>query len=280
MNKKFTHRFVSPVEKCEKVTLSVEEMAAIQSEGCLEINRPIVKSHKKRLMRDIRTNRWVERSGNVIKFDIDGYVIDGRHRFLAHLEAKVPFTTYVIMGLDPKAILVTDVGKSRKAPDNTVLEKHIEDGTVPQSPEFQQARLIASVTKEMLRRMPNSPVSGYPTSQEIRDAEIRFAKEIAVAVSPVDNPDAVRPGYLAAVAVYASKDPKKAAEFREAVGSDGLDFPKNSPIRKLQRFLSESSDGGSQMLFDYRRTVYAIHAFHMKTPFSNLCEWKKRDWDF
>lgn len=268
------HQFVSQIETCVKVTLTVEEMTTINESGALDINRPVVKSHIKKLRKDIGNGKWVVNSGNVIKFDHNGYLIDGRHRFLAHLQEGVSFTTYVITGLDPQAILVTDVGKARKTPDNTVLKVHIENGTVPQKAEFDMARKRASVAKEIYRHN----TGGYPTPQEIRDTEVSFANEITIAITPVDNTNMERPGVLAAIADYARRNPKKAVEFREAVGGDGLDLPNGGPVTRLQKYLSISSIGGSQMKEDYFRTVCAIHAFHQNTPFKNLVE--KKEWDF
>lgn len=268
------HRFVSQTEKCEKTTLTIQEMEAIKESGSLEINRPIVKSHVKKLSKDLKNGRWVAASGNVIKFDRNGRLIDGRHRFLSHLMVGVPFTTYAIVGLDPQAILVTDVGKGRKTPDNTVLKIHIEHGTVPSKIEFDAARKRASVAKEVFRHTKG----GYPTPQEIRDTETLYATAIAIATVPVDNEDAARPGYMAAIAEYATKDPSKAIAFRDAVGGDGLDFGIDTPIRKLQKYLSQASIGGSQMQEDYFRTVCAIHAYHLDLPFKNLVA--KKNWDF
>lgn len=66
--------------------------------------------------RDMRAGRWLL-TGEPIKFDTDGFLMDGQNRLLAVIEADVPVEFSVMEGLDPAAMLVMDSGASRSFAD-------------------------------------------------------------------------------------------------------------------------------------------------------------------
>lgn len=66
--------------------------------------------------RDIREGRWLL-SGDSIKFDTTGRLIDGQHRLRAIAEAGAPIVSYVVRGLSPDTRDVVDTGLTRTGPD-------------------------------------------------------------------------------------------------------------------------------------------------------------------
>lgn len=79
-------------------------------------NRKMSGSHVAKLARDMAKGRW-RYSGEAIKFDADGNLIDGQHRLAACVKADAPFETLVIYNLAGDAQVVLDSGKTRSTAD-------------------------------------------------------------------------------------------------------------------------------------------------------------------
>lgn len=79
-------------------------------------NRP--KKNQKIAMysRDIQAGNWFL-TGEAIKFDWNGRVIDGQNRLLAIIDAGIPTDLLVVNGLDPEVQAVLDSGAPRSARD-------------------------------------------------------------------------------------------------------------------------------------------------------------------
>lgn len=65
---------------------------------------------------EILRGDWVV-TGEGVKFDWDGRLIDGQHRLMAVVEADAPVQMFVFHGLAPDAQLVLDTGTKRTAAD-------------------------------------------------------------------------------------------------------------------------------------------------------------------
>lgn len=65
---------------------------------------------------DMVHNRW-QLTGEAIKFDKVGNLVDGQHRLLACIKANVSFTTYVIRDIDENAVIAMDWGRKRSLAD-------------------------------------------------------------------------------------------------------------------------------------------------------------------
>ena len=68
---------------------------------------------------DMENGRWVEGTGDAIRFNKQGQMIDGQHRCLAVIESGCTILVTVIEGLDNEVYMVLDRGKKRTAA-NTV----------------------------------------------------------------------------------------------------------------------------------------------------------------
>ena len=69
-----------------------------------------------RFIRDMKRKEWLI-TGDPIKFDKSGTLIDGQHRLSACVMAETPFDSYVAYGLDENARTVVDTGKARSGSD-------------------------------------------------------------------------------------------------------------------------------------------------------------------
>ncbi len=66
--------------------------------------------------RDMSAHRW-QITGEAIKLDADGNLLDGQHRLRAVIKSGETVTMLVIEGLPPEAQRVMDSGKPRTAGD-------------------------------------------------------------------------------------------------------------------------------------------------------------------
>lgn len=101
------------------VSMGMETITPEKAEEMLShntANRPINKSLVQQYARDMSSDNW-DVTGESIKFDIGGNLIDGQHRLSAVRVAKQPITTMVIRGLETSAKFVIDTGKSRTTRD-------------------------------------------------------------------------------------------------------------------------------------------------------------------
>lgn len=79
-------------------------------------NRPVKAGAVARYASDMKVGAWPV-TGDSIKLDNAGRVIDGQHRLLACIDAGVPFTTAITYGLDTEVAQVVDQGTARSACD-------------------------------------------------------------------------------------------------------------------------------------------------------------------
>ena len=70
--------------------------------------------------RDMKTKRW-KLTGDAIRFDAVGNLIDGQHRLMACIAANNPFESLVVYGLDPTTQEHIDTGKVRRLTDMLTL---------------------------------------------------------------------------------------------------------------------------------------------------------------
>ena len=71
-------------------------------------NRPPAYTQVSRISQDIQNNQYKKFTGNPIKFDVNGNLIDGSHRLWAHFENNKDYEGLIIYGLEPEIIGYTD----------------------------------------------------------------------------------------------------------------------------------------------------------------------------
>jgi hypothetical protein len=86
-------------------------------------NRPIVNSAFERMARDIKEGNW-KLTGDTIKYDPEGNLIDGQHRLWACIEAGVPFTSMVAYNVEADCFDVIDSGMKRSLAHKLLLGGH------------------------------------------------------------------------------------------------------------------------------------------------------------
>ena len=61
---------------------------------------------------DMKSGNWKE-NGETVKFDINGNLIDGQHRFWAIVKSGVPILCIIVYDLDPSVADTIDIGRKR-----------------------------------------------------------------------------------------------------------------------------------------------------------------------
>ena len=85
----------------------------------MQRNRDVTQAWVHSIARKMRTGRWVD-TGETIKFDWNGAMIDGQHRSWGYLESGLPEMEFLVMhGLDPDAQDFMDTNRVR-TPANTL----------------------------------------------------------------------------------------------------------------------------------------------------------------
>jgi hypothetical protein len=83
-------------------------------------NRPIRDDDVNTYARDMIAGTWPV-NGETIKIARNDDILDGQHRLLACMRAKVPFRTYIVTGLPPETQDTIDCGITRTAADQLGL---------------------------------------------------------------------------------------------------------------------------------------------------------------
>lgn len=81
-----------------------------------EGNRKVREQLVNRLARDMRAGRW-QVTGEGIKFDRDGRLVDGQHRLWAVVQSEATIDILVVHNLDRDTRLVMDTGGKRRGAD-------------------------------------------------------------------------------------------------------------------------------------------------------------------
>jgi len=110
--------------------IEITEVTPTLAAQWLSTNHSNNRKKSKRLIaqyaRDMIAGKW-DVTGEAIKFDTTGRLIDGQHRLSAVVEAHKNVRMAVITGLEPKVIHVLDTGKSRTGADALTITGQIEN---------------------------------------------------------------------------------------------------------------------------------------------------------
>lgn len=115
-------------------------------------NRNVRDAKVKMLAADMRDGNWLL-TGEAIKFDWTGRLIDGQHRLLAIISANASIRILVARGLVPEAQHVLDTGAKRSAADALRMAgEHSNQGVVAAA-----IRLLAAHQSGILRTTASRP---------------------------------------------------------------------------------------------------------------------------
>lgn len=129
-------------------------------------NRKISRQLVQRYANDMILGKW-EATGEAIKFDQDGRLIDGQHRLSAVVASKKTVDMLVITGLESQVIQVIDTGRSRSAGDALTIAGQVAN-----------ANALAALARKVM---------GFKSGTE----ELFDSKKIRMRGQPITNRDII-----------------------------------------------------------------------------------------
>lgn len=105
-------------------TFSIENITPAVAEQYLSKNtknRNLKEHAIKKYARDMEAGRWLM-TGEAIKFDTEGFLLDGQNRLHAVIRSGSTIQSTVIRGLEPESMKVMDIVQPRSGADSLKLE--------------------------------------------------------------------------------------------------------------------------------------------------------------
>lgn len=196
-------------------TLLVTPSVAEQLLGKNTKNRNLKASHVAYLAGQMTRGEWMY-TGDPIRIDVTGRLIDGQHRLHAVIKADAQITFDVVRGLPPETQDVIDTGAKRSAADLLTLADHPNATTLAAAARV----LFAYRDGRLVHAMSSVPPSRAPSHVQLRElvdstplladgvrAAMRMAKTCRLPAGPAG----------AAWTVLAEMDAGRATEFYDAV---------------------------------------------------------------
>lgn len=156
---------VLPFDKPTSSFVSITPEMAERWLGRNFANRNILRRRVEGYARDMAAGKW-KLTGESIKFDRNGNLIDGQHRLHAILQSGLTVLMVVIRGLDSDAQAVMDSGAKRQL------------GQDLQMSGLKYANLIASTARLILRYKHGGPSWNFEPTKSDLYAEIEASPEI------------------------------------------------------------------------------------------------------
>ena len=110
--------------KQERITPSKAQQLLNDTDELGFINRSLAKSNVDRYARDMQSGKWLRDTGETIKIDTSGAVIDGQNRLHAVIKADTPIEMWVCRGMDRGAFQFLDQGKPRDLQNIMQVEEY------------------------------------------------------------------------------------------------------------------------------------------------------------
>lgn len=231
-------------------------------------NRNVRDAKVRMLAADMRDGNWLL-TGEAIKFDWRGRLIDGQHRLLAIIEAGVSVRILVARGLVPEAQLVLDTGAKRSAADALRMAGEHSNHVVIAA----AIRILASFESGQLRTTASRPaeMSNAQILDWYRGREEALAAA-AIAARRVCKVTGAMASVVVAFTYLASQvDPEAALRFLddiENMRTNGKGDPRYTLIIRLQRIRDwgERTSQAQQLYYFLR----AWNAWRAKTPLHGM----------
>lgn len=211
-------------------------------------NRPIRQSHVDALARDMANGNWML-TGEAIRFDVNGSLIDGQHRLWAVMQSGATIDSFVMRGLDPDAKFLIDTGVKRTLGDAFAIGKETHSALL--------AGIVNICWKYDVDRYVrnNNPTHADAVAWLAENEGVRQACLIAGTVRAATK---VAPSPVGAAYYLNSRADAEAAETFWQRAAEGIELKKDDPILAWRRW-------STSMLSRRDRPTSRIQfAFHMK----------------
>jgi hypothetical protein len=241
----------------------IEWIDGATAQAYLEKNHPNNRNMRRdwlqTLARDMRMGNW-KLSGDPIRFDRDGLLIDGQHRLAALVNVDGRFPFLVLRNVDPEAMAIIDTGRSRRAADALRVAGHVN------------TNLLAGAAR-LLLRIKEGPLD-YSQRRSVTHSQLlEVVKRHPNLSHSIQVPRAikgVRPTLLVAmhyIGTYLLAKAEAADAFVK-VFNTGIPAYHNDPAHKLrERWLHER--GAAQRTTDANKLLQIAHVWN------HFSEWRE-----
>lgn len=201
----------------------VTQGMAIGMLACNSRNRFLSRNLVERYKADITAGRW-EFTGDSIKFDADGTLLDGQHRLVALSEIPGAAERFlVIRGLETKSQLAMDQGKKRTPGDQLSLlgvpNATLLAASVRLILAYNEGEIYCDTSGSILRKADNSTSASIV--DYVTNTHPECVQEISHVVGFVHRVDALPSVFGAAHLLFAGADVEKARIFARLYGEGG-----------------------------------------------------------
>ena len=229
--------------------VSVETITPEAAEAYLGVNatpnRKLSIAVVQRYKRDIKAGHW-RLSGDPIRFDVQGRLIDGQHRLRACVDAKTPFQSFVIRDLPDEVINVLDSGRNRRAGDMLAFRGYSNGPQLAASAKWMLIFKTLSMSNGKETRQVGLMRPSHEEILEIVSRHPGLQESCALA----DKPNGIRPSLLSAMH-YAGKHLLNKEELADAFVQV---FVKGEPYYREN---DPAIKWREQVLRDAKRDLYA-----------------------
>jgi hypothetical protein len=212
------------------MTMDIERITPTKAKDILENlnnnNRKLRQNVVERYTRDMKSNNW-HSTGDPIRFDKSGNLLDGQHRLAAIIESKKPLTAIVIRNVDSESVHHIDTGAKRSFADALMLRGYKDvnqlAATIRWILQYEQGEILSRKSPtiaEMLNFLDNNP-------EVLRSAEFVRRKVPYFGLRTV----------LAGIHYFSNKNMPGEAEAFFITLRDGEDIKKNHPVHTLRTWL-------------------------------------------
>lgn len=200
-------------------------------------NRKLDTRRAARVAAQITAGKWIY-TGDTIRLDTSGVLLDGQHRLAGVVEAGQPIETDVMCGLPPEVFHVVDTGKPRTAADSLIM---LGETSV----------LAMSATIRLVHRYQQGPTHNEWLKQAHTLSNLDIARTMAADDATAErfrdaaamgdrmhraakvNRTAASTWWFLVSEIYGAADPRL-IEFQHRV-CDGVGLVENSPVHTLRR---------------------------------------------
>lgn len=205
-----------------------------------KLNRKLTDRHINFLAQQMRENKWLD-TGDTIKFDEGGNLLDGQHRLNAIAKSGKSFEILVVRGLNKKAFEVMDTGKSRSAGDVLSSLGNTNASTLASAVksilQYNAGKYSDALNNKTGNAVTNSKVLAFVNKHEDLGEIITYCYKIYTRYR------FIKPTTLVLLYwIFQEKSVTDTDKFFEQL-SLGLDLKEESPIRILrERLIKESQN--------------------------------------
>lgn len=224
VNDKLTHELVD-------VTPEVAEKWLGQNHG----NRNLRSRKVAAYARDMRNGHWMT-SGDSIKFDWNGRLIDGQHRLEAVIESGITIRVLVVKGLEPRVQDVLDTNAKRSNADalrfNGVDRNVTDIAALAKIANARELGLLTLATSTQVPEMTNNEVIAWNEAHPEAASAVALARRVYKDIG--GSPSAI--GY--AIWRLEQIDPLDAVEFFTSIAESrtrGAGDPRLALLRSFNR---------------------------------------------